>query len=194
MYSAEVKLSHMTEGLGLLLTTRVGAFIDSRSQKEVRPRSKAFLLLEEKSKGEPDTITAPSSTVHWLSAHTCFRHGLPLSSAVSSPASPHHWDFLSVRLSTGPHCPQLEGTMVHPSAEHAPVLQARGWPASNPAQGEDCPWWLHHHLPLPGVWKPAGMWASWYLAPCSSHLAPPFLNHWMIWVQILAIPWTRASS
>lgn len=58
------QLSHMPEGLGLLLTTRVGAFIDSRSQKEVRPRSKAFLLLEEKSKGEPDTITAPSSTVH----------------------------------------------------------------------------------------------------------------------------------
>lgn len=58
---------------------------------------------------------------------------------------------LSVCLSIGPHCPQLEGTMVYPSAEHTPVLQARRWPASDPAQGKDPPRWLHHHLPLLGV-------------------------------------------
>ena len=77
-------------------------------------------------------------------------------------------------LSSGSHCPQLESTVVHSSAEHAAILQVRGGSESDPSQGPHPSGWLHHHLPLPGVWKPTGKWRPFFPAPPSHSLDHPF--------------------
>lgn len=48
----------------------------------------------------------------------------------------------------GSHCPQLESTVIHSSAEHPAILQVRGGSESDPSQGPHPSGWLHHHLPL----------------------------------------------
>lgn len=76
-------------------------------------------------------------------------------------------------LFSGSHCPQLEGAMVHPPAEHAAVLQARGGSEGDPSQGTDPSGWLHHHLPLLGVREPTRKWRPWLPGPTLLHTLPP---------------------
>lgn len=97
---------------------------------------------------------------------------------------------------SGSHRPQLEGAMVHPPAEHTAVLQAPGRPEGDPSQGPDPSGWLHHHLPLPGVWKPTRKWRLLLPAPfCPepSHLWPLWWR-WCGYWEELSYHWKKLNS